>query len=300
VDKRISPPSVVLENGQTVEVITEPDAYPSPNWLNFVVTARARSSIRHRLRSLEKDQAIALGKRLLKRTLKDEGMVLADVSDTQIIRTLKEYNIKDLNSLLHQIGLGNRVPALVARDLVNRGKGWLRNGKTWRLNKPKTWNWKKTDRPLKIKGTEGMVVEFAQCCRPVPGDPIVGLINSGKGMTIHLEICPRTKGIRNKRKRSISLQWADQVEGEFTTTIRVLTMNKRGVLAKMATEISAMDSNIVQVDVSEHDNLSTQVTFSISVRDRKHLADIMRKLRSIKEVMKIQRMVGLKPAKNTH
>ena len=280
----------MLENGQTVEVITEAGAYPSPTWLNFVVTAKARSSIRHRLRLLEANQAIKLGKRLLKRALKERGTNIKELKDSRIRQVVKQNQVESFETLLREIGLGNRVPALVAKDLQNREKGWLGKGKHWKLNKPSTWNWKRTDAPLLIKGTEGMVVSFANCCSPVPGDPVVGLISSGKGIVIHREDCANMKAVRNRKKRSIAVQWADQTEGEFTTTIRVLTMNHRGVLAKMATEISGMQSNIEKVDVSERDAMSTQVTFTLSVRDRKHLADIMRRLRRIQEGIKISRI----------
>ena len=292
VDKRILPPSVVLENGQTVEVITEPGAYPNPAWLNIVVTGRARSSIRHRLKTLEDDQAITLGKRMLNQALEEEGSHIDKLLNHNIKKVVKQFNCDDFDCLLREIGLGNRVAALVAKDLLGREKGWLGRGKPWRIKAPGKWRWRKDDAPLVIKGTEGMVVTFARCCGPVPGDPIVGIISSGKGMVIHQENCPNAKAHRNKRKRNVAVQWADAVQGEYNATIRVITMNQRGVLAKMATEIADMQANIEQVDVSERDAMSTQVTFTVSVRDRKHLADIMRRLRNIKEVMKISRVMG--------
>ncbi|HIP67140.1 MAG TPA: RelA/SpoT family protein [Chromatiales bacterium] len=292
VDKKILPPSEILENGQTVEVITEPGAYPNPAWLNFIVTARARSSIRHRLRTLEDDQAIILGKRMLNRALKDEDSSIEKLLNHHIKKVIKQYHCDDFDCLLREIGLGNRVAALIARELLGKEKGWLGKGKSWRIKKPRDWKWRKEDAPLVIKGTEGMVLTFARCCSPVPGDPIVGMISSGKGMVIHQENCPNAKAFRNRRNRNVAVQWAEHPEGEYSATIRVITMNQRGVLARMATEISAMQANIEQVDVSERDAMSTQVTFTVSVHDRKHLADIMRRLRGIKEVMKINRVMG--------
>ena len=292
IDKRISPPSVVLENGQTVEVITEPGAYPNPAWLNFAVTARARSSIRHRLRTLEEGQAIILGKRMLNRALEDEESHIDKLLNHNIKKVIKQYHCDDLDCLFRDVGLGNRVAALVAKDLLGREKGWLEKGKSWRIKKPGKWKWKKDDAPLVIKGTEGMVLTFARCCGPVPGDPILGIISTGKGMVIHQDNCPNAKAYRNRKNRHIAVQWAEHPEGEYSATIRVLTINQRGVLAKMATEISVMYANIEQVEVSERDAMSTQVTFTVGVGNRKHLADVMRRLHSIKEVMKITRVMG--------
>jgi GTP pyrophosphokinase len=287
VDKRISPPSVVLQNGQTVEVITDPAAYPSPAW-----TARARSQIRHRLRALESNQAIELGRQLLSSAIRAEGKSLEKIPEQAISKVIKQYQCKDFDCLLREIGLGTRVAALVARELLERERGWrLGKGKPWRLGKG-VWKNRKPETPLVIKGTEGMVINFARCCTPVPGDPVVGIITGGKGLVIHQADCPNVAAHRNRRSDTVSVQWSDSPQGDFNATIRVLTMNRRGVLARMAAEIAAQNSNIENLSIEQRDAVSTQITFTLAVRNINHLAAIMRRLENVNEVIKVSRLVG--------
>ncbi len=279
IDRRLVPLRSRLLNGQTVEVITSMSAHPNPAWLEFVVTAKARANIRSYLKNLQRQEAVELGKRLLEKELLDLGSSLEQIDDGRMQQLLQETRIKSRELLLADIGLGNRMPLLVARKLLASGADELAPPFV-----PGT-----SVEALSIKGTEGMVVNFAKCCRPIPGDPVTGMFTAGKGIVVHRQDCPNLGGRRKHNPNWLDLKWEEQVEGEFPTEIRVAVGNQRGVLATVATTIAEFGSNIENVAVNERDGLTSTLTFVITVNGRQQLATIMRRLRSLPAVMHIAR-----------
>lgn len=276
VNRRLVPLSIPLTNGQTVEVITAPGAHPNPSWLNFVVTGKARSNIRNFLKSQQHAESIVLGKRLLEQALSELSSAYEKVPPESMQALLHDLHYKTEDDLLYAIGIGNQMPMVIAKRLiVSQDSGDL----------------DKSDksRPLAIKGTEGMVVNFAECCQPIPGDNIVGRFQQGRGIIVHSNECPMIKQIRSHPDQLISLRWDEQVQGEFWVDITVEVANQRGVLAALASAISEADSNIGNINVDPRDGRHNAVTFSISVRDRTHLARIMRRLRANKVVTRLYR-----------
>jgi GTP pyrophosphokinase len=278
IDRRLAPLSTQLFSGQTVEIITAPGARPNPAWLSFVVTGKARTSIRHYLKNLQEDEAANLGRRLLDKALTGYGMSLDQVDAQRLQALLEDLQLKDLDALLADIGLGNRMAALVARRL-----GGMEEETAERAT---------PDRPLAVKGTEGMVLSFARCCYPIPGDPIVGVMSAGRGLVIHREGCRNVAEFRDKPDKWIPVEWSPEPGLEYPAAIRVQTANQRGVLASLATVISDMGSNIENVSFDERDGASTTITFTLSTQGRRHLAGMMRRIRRLPEVMKIQRARG--------
>lgn len=276
VNRRLVPLSISLTNGQTVEIITAPTARPNPAWLNFVVTGKARSNIRHFLKSQQHAESITLGKRLLEQSLAELGSDFAKVPPESWQALVSDLNYKTGDELLYALGIGNHMPMIIAKRLVVAQE-------SPELDK----NLK--SRPLAIKGTEGMVVHFADCCQPIPGDKIVGRFQQGRGIMVHVSDCPQINHIRANPEQLISLRWDEQVEGEFWVDITVDVANQRGVLAALATAISEAESNIGNINVDPRDGRHNAVTFSISVSDRTHLARVMRRLRANKVVLRLYR-----------
>lgn len=274
IDKQLSPLSTPLQSGQTVEVITAPNAAPRSVWLNYAVTAKARHSIRHYLKTMKENEAVDQGRLLLQKALSQHDTRLEDISDLRFDQQLEVWGYPERDALYRDIGLGERVARLIARDLLE-------------LEQVST----EGDKPILIHGVEGMVLSFAKCCSPIPGDPIVGLMSPGRGMVVHRSDCANVRRL-DASDRVISVEWADELDNEFPVNIRVLTENQRGVLAQIATAISSQQGDIANVTFSERDAMSTNVNFTVNVRDRKHLAEIMRHLRGIPEVLKLTRLVG--------
>lgn len=282
IDRRLMPLRTELRNGQTLEVITSPGARPNPAWLNFVHTAKARTNIRHYLKNLQRDEALNLGRRLLNKALEEYGTSLESLPVKQVKQVLLDYQLEHIEDVLIDIGFGNRLPILVARAFVPdpKKKSFLP------IRRPK----RKDATPLSIKGTEGTVVTYAKCCRPIPGDEILGFVTTGRGIVIHTESCKNVAEYKNKPEKWIDVQWEDDIESEFPVEMRVLVINKRGALAKMAAEISDLEANIENVTMEERDGQHSTVTFTVSVKGREHLARIMRRLRNLDIVVRIQRV----------
>ncbi|MCY4155614.1 MAG: bifunctional (p)ppGpp synthetase/guanosine-3',5'-bis(diphosphate) 3'-pyrophosphohydrolase [Gammaproteobacteria bacterium] len=276
IDRRLAPLSTHLVTGQTIEVITAPGAKPDPAWLSFAVTAKARANIRHYLKNLRKSEASALGKRLLVRELKTYGAGYDEILPARWNKLLQEFNLDSRAELLQEIGLGNRIAALVATQLTEKPMPARRRAG-------------KNNTPLSIKGTEGMVVNFPKCCRPIPGDPILGFVTTGRGIVVHHQTCPNVTDFRNHPDKWLDVAWEDQTEGSFPTNIRVEVTNQRGVLAKIATEIAARDANIISVEMHDKDDRYTTLKFIVEVTNRVHLANIIRRIRNIRHVSRISR-----------
>jgi GTP pyrophosphokinase len=274
IDHHMSPLGSRLYNGQTIEIISSESSRPHPSWLDFVITAKARTNIRHFLKSLQKTEAISLGQRLLQQSVSQLKGRETAIPKTRFKKVLDQYHMSDQQELLAEIGLGNRNSTLVAKAMYD-----IEDDATLFDNAGK---------PLAIKGTEGMVVSFAKCCRPVPGDAIAGFVSSGKGIVIHQRSCPNMTE-RSKEDRQLSVQWSDHVEGEYLAYMRVQVANQRGVLANLATTIANTSSNIEHVNVTEKDGRISTIEFVVTVSDRIHLARIMKRLRRLPVVNRIWR-----------
>jgi RelA/SpoT family (p)ppGpp synthetase len=279
INRRLAPLSTQIISGQTVEIIKSPGAQPNPAWLNFVVTAKARSSIRHYLKNLQQSEAITLGKRLLNRQLELLNVQYDQLTTEQLQTVLKEYKLENENALLLEIGMGNRIAPLIARKLTVTEK--KRDAAT-KINNEKS-------KPFVIKGTEGMVVNFPKCCYPIPGDPIIGFASAGRGIVIHNQSCKNIAEFKNQPEKWFNVEWDQHIGREFPAHIRMNATNQRGVLATVAAAISDQEANIINVDIKDKDDRYTTLEFIIEVRDRLHLAHVMRRIRNIKHVSHISR-----------
>lgn len=275
IDRRLVPLSSKLSSGQTIEVITAEGAHPNPAWLSFVVTGKARSNIRHWLKTQQVSESRQLGKRLVERALSALSLNIDNIAEENFMRVAKELKLEGREELFEQVGLGNQMAPLVARRLA--------------VESPKDAD-QNTAAPLAIKGTEGMVVSYAKCCRPIPGDPILGFLSAGRGMVIHRDICNNVAEVRRFPEKYVFVQWADDVIGEFAVDLRVDVMNKHGVLATLANTLSDCNANIENVHVEERDATHSALRFLIHIKDRRHLAQILRRLRAINFVIKVARV----------
>ena len=278
VDRRLAPLRSQLRNGQTVEIITKPNNRPNPAWLDFVVTGKARATIRSYLKRLEQKEAVELGRRLLEREVEAQGRSLDQVGEQERAQLLAEIGVNSFDQLLEQVGLGNRMAKLVARLLVSSTEQGASDGGP--------------AGSLTIKGTEGMVVSFAKCCGPIPGDPVIAIFSPGRGLVVHNHDCPNLGDFRRQGQSWLDVQWADDVSGEFSTAIRVDAGNQRGMLATIAALIAEEGSNIEDVRSEERDGLSTSLRFVVTVKGRKHLAAILRRLKRVPFVLRISRVIG--------
>jgi GTP diphosphokinase / guanosine-3',5'-bis(diphosphate) 3'-diphosphatase len=279
IDRRLTPLRTELHNGQTVEIITSPGARPNPAWLNFVQTVKARSNIRNYLKNLKQDEAARLGRHLLNKSLEPYEFDVDKLDEQRLAKVLKEFNIANLDTLLEEIGLGNQMSIVIARALMQ--------GEEERVSSEGE---KERPRPLAIKGTEGAVVTYAKCCRPIPGDPILGFVSAGRGIVIHSQTCKNVAEYRNRPEKWIDVEWEDKVEGEFPVELRLLVQNQRGVLATVAAAIADMESNIENVSIDERDGSQSELRFTVTVKNRVHLARVMRRLRHLDKVMRIYRV----------
>ena len=280
VNRKLVPLGTQLTNGQTVEIIAASSGRPNPAWLSFVVTAKARSQIRHFLKNLQQSEAIALGKRLLNRELEPFSLTYQDISEADMKYLLNENKNENENELFKDIGLGNKMAPLIARQLVVLKKLALKKNQK---------NLVDNTIPLSIKGTEGMVVKFPKCCYPIPGDPIHGFVTSGRGIVIHRQTCKNLAEYQKQQEKWINVEWEPYNEGEYQVRIHLNVNNQRGVLATVAAAIADTDANINSVEMKERDDRQTSLRFIIKVKNRVHLAKVIRKIRLIKSVSQIDR-----------
>jgi GTP diphosphokinase / guanosine-3',5'-bis(diphosphate) 3'-diphosphatase len=280
INRKLVPLGSQLANGKTVEIITATSGRPNPAWLNFVTTVKARTQIRHFLKNLQNDEAIALGKRLLNRELEPFGITYQDISEKDMDFLLSENNLEYVDTLFLEIGLGNKMAPLFARQVVAVEKLTLLEDKNRVANETV---------PLSIKGTEGLVVSFPKCCYPIPGDPIHGFVTSGRGIVIHRQTCKNIAEFRNHQEKWIQVEWEEDIDREFPVMIRLNSSNQRGVLANVAATIADAGANIEKVEMMERDDRYADQRFTIVVKDRVHLADVIRKIRTIKSVSQISR-----------
>ena len=280
ISRRLAPLSEPLQSGQTVEVITAPGTQPNPAWLSFVITGKARSNIRHYLKNQKHSESVSLGRRLLNKALASFGSDLASVTKENIDAVLTQTKLKSLDQLLEEIGLGNRMSYMIAQKLAAHSSiATLEDG-----NEPEQQG------TLAIRGSEGMVMNYAKCCHPIPGDPIAGHISSGRGMVIHTDECNNIAEIRDNPEKCVAVSWDPNVEGEFSVELRVELENLRGIIATLATTITGAEANIEKISTVERDARFIIVNLSLNVRNRVHLAHVMKRVRLIKAVASVTRV----------
>ena len=278
VDHRLVPLSTPIQSGQTIKIITAPGACPNPAWLSFVTTAKARANIRHYLKHQRRSESVELGRRLLDKALNGFDLALDAMPQERINQALKEAGFDSLEDMLEDIGLGNQMSQIAARRMLpGADQGPLRES-----DKPK---------PLVIRGTEGMVIALAKCCRPIPGDSVMGHLSSGRGIVIHRDTCRNiATELKENPEKILSVEWATDYEGEYSVDLRVQMESERGALAVLASLISEADANIETINLKEKDAHLSVVTMRISIRDRVHLAKTMRRIRTLKVVHRITRI----------
>jgi guanosine-3',5'-bis(diphosphate) 3'-pyrophosphohydrolase len=266
-----------LRSGDRVEIVTAPHAEPNPAWLTYVVTSKARSHIRHFLKTMQFEESAEFGKRLLNQALLSFNINPQTISETQWEKLAQESGAKSKKELLTDMGLGKHLPAVVAKRLVTPGESVSRLGGG--------------DDAIAILGTEGMAVQFAKCCHPIPGDPIVGFIKKNQGLVIHIHDCPLIAKNRRSKNNWLDVTWSQDITKLFEASIKMVVVNQRGVLARVATGIAEAGSNIDNISM-EGDGAHTTIHFTLQVSNRQHLAKLMRSLRHIHEVARITRVRG--------
>jgi len=280
INHELAPLRSELRNGDHVEIITAAHSKPNAVWLNYVATGKARSHIRHFLKTMKSEESAVLGERLLNQALRALHVEPAQIDKTRWQKLVRDYGVKDKQEILTDIGLGKRLNVMVARQLLAMAEATgERAGK--QLGS------------ITIRGTEGMAVQFAPCCRPIPGDPILGFINKGKGLVIHTHDCPTIRKFRMDPDRWLDVEWDPDNKRLFKVNMKLAVANQPGVLAKIAAGIAAAGSNIDNVSMEEGDDSAyTNMNFTVQVEDREHLARLMRSLRKIPEVARINRVKG--------
>jgi GTP pyrophosphokinase len=274
-----------LRNGDIVEIETDPNSRPSPTWLSFVRTGKARSAIRHYLRTINLNESVELGQELLSQALGQLG-IRSDLAQNTIEKLLAESSAKSMDELYADVGIGKRMPALVARHIFGLMDGAVdaaptedSGGGAPELN------------PVTIYGSEGVSVQLAPCCLPIPGDQIVGQLRRDQGLVVHTGDCSQAKRLQGKEPdRWIPVQWGNELNRRFDCRIRLLINNEKGILARVAAEIGESDANITYVGMDEDDeHMMTQLRFTIQVKDRVHLAHLIRNLRRVAGVNRVER-----------
>jgi len=278
-DRKLSPLSTALTNGQQVEIVTSPNARPNPAWLNFVVTGKARSKIRHFLKKQHREESISLGQRLIEKSLQNLGLNFTDIPEAHVQSVLSASGLESMQRLYEEVGLGNRTALLAAKQLAH----FKENVET---HPPSD----QTPKPIAIRGTEGIAVSYARCCRPIPGDPITGFIEAGRGLVVHIESCPMLDTHRHSPERLIPLRWEDKIHGDFPVDLLIDIFNRRGSLASLASVISEAESNIELINAEEHADQYFSARMTLTTRNRQHLAKILRNVRKNPNVIRVTRI----------
>jgi guanosine-3',5'-bis(diphosphate) 3'-pyrophosphohydrolase len=277
IDKQLAPLSTPLKSGQTIEIITAPNAHPNPNWLEQVTTAKARSGILHFLKTQAKGEAVTLGKRILTRSLNNLGYEYTQILPSSFETFIEESKVENFDIILGEIGVGRRVAYLTARRLINY--------QTQEADKLSD-----SQNEMPITGSEGLVLQYANCCRPLPGDPIVGYITPGRGVVVHLDNCANVAEHLNNPDKCFGLSWSENVKNDFLTEIKIDYQNERGLLAQIASKLSNEGINIEKIRTEEIDARFGAMYLLLSVKSRVHLAHVVKIIRKLKAVMKITRV----------
>ena len=278
VDRKLAPLRAQLASGQTVEIITAKSAAPAAQWLEYVVTGKARTAIRQQLKHLEHEDAVRVGHHMLDRALGDRGTSLDRLPLARLDGYLAENRFPRLEALLADIALGNRMPTQVALALAQE--------QSPNLLQPDAVPGER----ILITGAERGVISFAQCCMPIPGDEIMGYHSAGKGIVVHRLECPNVAEFRKSPERWVAIGWDRAVSGDFDAALRIEVENRPGVLAQVAAAIAHAESNIDRVEYLERDTRIAAIRFAIEVADRKHLAEVIRRIRRLNVVYGVQRI----------
>tara|TARA_R110000772_G_scaffold48719_5_gene111341 strand:- start:39430 stop:41583 length:2154 start_codon:yes stop_codon:yes gene_type:complete len=284
INRRLAPLSEPLQSGQTVEILTAPGARPNPSWFNYAVTAKARTNIRHFLKHQTREDSVALGRRLLDKALQAFDSALEQLPEDRLQDYLANNDYSALDDLLEDIARGNRLPPITAQQILGE------------FVEPSESAERKLQ-PVAIRGTEGFMVTYARCCHPIPGDPIEGYLSSEKGVVVHRERCKNLMEMRENRERLVALRWDDQVQGEYLTELRIEVENRRGMIAVLATRINSMGVNIEKISTEDKDYQFTFVDLAMQVTNRVHLANIMKRLRTVNSVRRVSRLKNEAPAR---
>jgi (p)ppGpp synthase/HD superfamily hydrolase len=291
INSEIQPLRTELRNGDVVEVVTGPVARPNPGWLSFVRTGRARAEIRHFLRTMKREESIELGERLLTQAARQLEIALAEVPVARWDALVRDAQAKSREEILADIGLGRRLAAVVARQLILPADGGASAGASSEELVERARAAPGAAAPVVIRGTEGMALQMANCCAPIPGDSIVGHMRKDQGLAVHQADCNFARRARRADpERWIDLQWAEEMSGTYAVSIDVNAQNVRGVLGRLAVAIAEADSNILNVHMEDTDAEEALIHFKIQVQDRRHLARLMRALRRIKQVVRVTRV----------
>jgi len=279
IDHQLAPLSTKLVSGQTVEIITAPGASPNPSWLNFVVTSKARSNIRHYLKNQKHEESRSLGKRLLAGALSMYQLDLSEIELNHLEHLVKEFGAIDFDIILEEIGIGTRSAQSIARRIAV-----FAMGDTEGLSSISS------EGVFSISGKEGGVVTYAKCCSPIPGDEIVGYSSAGRGLVVHTSGCKNVQDILDQADKCMPLVWDENIREDFSVTLRVWVENGRGLIAQLAASVTEADGNLEQISMDDKDAKVSVITLQIGVHGRKHLADVMKKLKKNKAVSKITRL----------
>jgi GTP pyrophosphokinase len=278
INGELSPLRTPLKSGDTVEILTAPGAKPNPSWLNFVGTGKARSRIRHFLKTLQQKEAASLGEKMLQQALLALKVEPGTITVSQWQRLLSEYGAKTQQEVFADIGQGKRLSFVVAQALLNQTPS---RHASESLAKPA---------PITLRGVEGVAIQYAKCCRPIPGDAIVGVFHPGQGLLVHTSECLTLRKNRPEPEQMLEVTWANAVEGTFVAGVRLLVANRKGILARLASEIASADANIEHLSMERPDSDSyVNMFLEVAVRDRRHMAMVIRAARRIPEVKRVHR-----------
>jgi (p)ppGpp synthase/HD superfamily hydrolase len=275
INRRLAPLSEPLESGQTIEIITSPNGRPNPDWFNYVVTARARTHIRHFLKDQRREDSVELGRNLLNKALIAHGVRIDDFMGELLEPTLKKLGSTSLETLFIDIALGNLLPQIVASRIAGATAGPVDPDR---------------NEAVAIRGTEGFIVTYAKCCCALPGDPIGGYLSPEKGLVVHREDCRNLLEMREHPERMMNLRWDEDVEGLYSAALRLESENRRGIIAVVATRLSTVGMNIDRISTTDKDAQYTYVDIELQVHSRIHLARIMKRLRTVEGVRRVIRI----------
>jgi guanosine-3',5'-bis(diphosphate) 3'-pyrophosphohydrolase len=276
VDNLEVPLSTRLANGQTVKILTDPDVQPQPDWLEFAATARARTAIRHYLKSLRQEDTVALGMQLLERALNARGSSIEEVPEMTWRQYLKENHLRRQEDLFNDLALGSTLSGLVAAKLVPEANG--------------SADVAYGSEAITIAGSEGNALSFGACCLPVPGDKIMAYVSTDKGLVVHRVLCSNVREFRKHPDRCVDVNWAPITKGMFPVAVRIMARNTPGVLASISTSIGEAGSNIERVAQPDANPETATLLFTLSVRDRDHMARVLKRLRRNSNVLRVNRI----------